>query len=103
MAGSLSAYSWYHFGASLAFGISCGSRPEADERTWTVPARAHARATASSPSSCARLLKPQGARKSGIEIGVPRIVVAVETARTSIPMRGRTYQRDHAATFSTTL
>ena len=62
---------------------------DADERTWIVPAAAHARATANSPSGCASLLNPHGASITGIEIGVPRTVVAVLIVETSTPMRLR--------------
>ena len=66
----------------------------------TVPTPAAARAIASSPSGCTVRWNAVGATNSGIELSVPRTVVAVVTSETSTSIRGRRIQRSNAARFS---
>jgi hypothetical protein len=65
-----------------------------------VPAAAAARAVARSPSGWAIPWSATGAISTGIEISVPRTVVAVEQPRTSTSTRGRSFRRSNAATLS---
>ncbi len=64
------------------------------ERQQMVPAAAAARAAAGSPSGWARRWKAVGATRTGMDTGIPNIVVAGLTAPTSTSIRGRS---DHRA------
>ena len=73
---------------------------EALERTYGVPVAAAARATASSPSGCAIVSTPTGARKIGVGECVPS--TSTERSRTMLPasMRGRSLRRSNASRFA---
>jgi hypothetical protein len=70
------------------------------ERVITVSAAAAARAVAGSPSGWHIFWIAVGATSSGIDTSVPSTFVAVETLLTSTSMRGRSFRRLNAATFS---
>jgi hypothetical protein len=70
------------------------------ERVITVPTAAAARAVAASPSSWHILWIAVGATSNGIETSVPSTVVAADTLLTSTSMRGRSFSRENASTFS---
>ena len=66
-------------------------------RIIPTPARAAARATARSPSSCTMLSTPTGASSTGALSSVPRISVRRSRSATPRSMRGTIRQRSNAA------
>ena len=68
-----------------------------------MPVAAAARAAATSPSGCAIVRTPTGARKNGDGARVPS--TSTERSRTVLPasMRGRSRRRSNASTFARTV
>ncbi len=82
---------------SLTAATSSIERVPIVESDHGTPARAAARATASSPWEWAMRVNPVGARISGIEAGRPKIVVDVSMSLTSRRTLGRNSSRAYAA------
>jgi hypothetical protein len=82
-------YTWNHLSPLLTAATSSIERVPIVDSDHGTPARAAARATASSPWEWAIRVNPVGARISGIDTAVrPKIVVDVSTRLTSRRMRG---------------
>ncbi len=97
---SVNTYSCHHFGAPEAAATSSRSSNAVLETTMTVPARAAARAVASSPSGCACFWYAHGATSTGNAISVPGTDVDGSTGHAPVSIRGRITQSSNARRFS---
>ena len=93
-------YTWNHFGPVLTAATSSIDRVLRVDSVYGMPARAAARATASSPCGSAMRVNPVGARTSGMGRARPRTVVDGSTDATSRSTRGLNVTRANAARFS---
>ena len=97
---SRQAYTWNHSRPSLTARTSSMERVLSVDSVYGSPARAAARATASSPSGSAMRVKPVGASTSGYASGRPRSVDAMSTVSMPRSTRGRNVVAAKAASLA---
>ena len=98
---SLTQYSWNQRAASpIASATSSIECEAALERISGTSVAAEARATASSPSSCASERTPTGASRNGAGDEVPSTVTERSRSRLPRSIRGRSRRRSNASEFA---